>query len=119
MMLIAIQMDCLALLRHIFSKFHGSASSLMRLLRSPSQTNSAQINICVQTVCGQVNPHQTRPTSTVTVNNRNAEITNNQARYIASCGQNVSHKIWNLRSGKSNNMAGRPSMTNQGSNKNP
>src|SRR5690606_5518427 len=106
-------------LRHNFSKPQGWASNLMRLLRSPSHTNSAQINIWVHTVCGQVNPHQTRPTNTVTVNSKNAEITRSHARYIASCGQKVSQSTWNLRSGKSNNIAGRPSITNQGSSKKP
>ena len=62
----------------------------------------------------EVKPHHTRPANTVTVNSANAAITSSQASNGKSCGQNVIAKIWNLRSGRSNQMAWRPSQLSQG-----
>ncbi len=52
-------------LRHLLAttlaRASGALSSRMRALRSPSITRSTHMKRSVQTVCGQVKPHQTRP----------------------------------------------------------
>ncbi|MCC2663952.1 MAG: hypothetical protein K0S35_1874 [Geminicoccaceae bacterium] len=69
---IASQAACLRPLRTTFSRVSGALSRRMRAPRSPSIWRSTHMNRSVQTVCGQVKPHHTRPATLVARNRPNA-----------------------------------------------
>ena len=88
-----IQMLCLASLRKNLLALIGALSSFMRWLRSPSLTFSAHMKIQVQTLCGQVYPHHTRPANTVIKNRPKAQMISSQESRTKSCGQKVAPKM--------------------------
>ncbi|MNC71472.1 hypothetical protein D3C75_1224000 [compost metagenome] len=58
------------------------------------------MKIQVQTLCGQVYPHQTRPAYTVMKNRPNAAMISMPDSRMKSWGQKVAPKMKNLRSGR-------------------
>ncbi len=81
--------SCLSVFRRIFSRDHGPRSSFIRRARLPSASRSIHRYASVHTVCGQANPHQSRPANAVKKNSDSAAMTSSQVRRKRSCGKKV------------------------------
>ena len=76
----ASQSVCFSTLRQAMLRVIGWASRRMRSTLSPSIRRSTHMNRSVQTVCGQVKPHQRRPNRLVTRNSPTAHRIRNPVR---------------------------------------